>query len=345
MGWYNAGTDQHAEVTDLFGCVRLPEPIHCFGTSDLPYENTQRKQLINLLKSDKLQTLPWPKALKDSFRLNNELKYSSYLNSNAYIDDDTDISLFGSPMLDSALGKVEAISNVLSLLLGESYAEIVKKERLEKKKKLYSQKSAAKHKKSLYSQHGGNMLRGTVTEEESQFDTLLPPEMPTSWVQCESCSKWRRVGWYIDPQTLSENWICSMNSWDNDVAHCAAPQDLYDADRESTLEYNQLDPSKEKHDPTHLVINSWRDVYCNRNLIFYEAQIKKVRMSKKRPGVQQILFHFKGWSPKFDEWIDAGTLQSLIHVSSYGVTLLCLCRLGPHHRAQCAHRPDSDESA
>ena len=69
-------------------------------------------------------------------------------------------------------------------------------------------------------------------------------------------------------------------------------------------------------------IGSWRDVWCTKNLCYYEAQVRevslrkpKVKRSKKETGeaaevavvekTLMVLFHFKGWSAKFDEWVEA----------------------------------------
>jgi hypothetical protein len=55
------------------------------------------------------------------------------------------------------------------------------------------------------------------------------------------------------------------------------------------------------------VIGAYRDVFCKKNKIFYEAQVKRLKLPKKESEKLKILFHFKGWSPKFDEWIEAGS--------------------------------------
>lgn len=89
-----------------------------------------------------------------------------------------------------------------------------------------------------------------------------------------------------------------MNTWDPDNASCSAPQDTYNPDRESTIAY-QKDQSYEKE----FEIGSWKDVYCVHNHIYYEAQIK----AKRKPSdseLEEVKFHFKGWSSCFDEWID-----------------------------------------
>lgn len=55
------------------------------------------------------------------------------------------------------------------------------------------------------------------------------------------------------------------------------------------------------------VVGAYRDVFCKKNKIFYEAQVKRLKLPKKESEKLKILFHFKGWSPKFDEWIEAGS--------------------------------------
>jgi len=49
---------------------------------------------------------------------------------------------------------------------------------------------------------GGSSRKNDIEKLDSQkvrapqqFDTILPPENPTSWVQCELCRQWRRVAW------------------------------------------------------------------------------------------------------------------------------------------------------
>jgi CW-type Zinc Finger len=101
-------------------------------------------------------------------------------------------SLLGSPMLDGALGQVASITNAMDVLFPPDSTTAVMK----------SDKT-----------------------DISQFDSILPPEVPTSWVQCETCRKWRRVAWHVDNGTLPDLWDCSMNYWDSENASCDAPQD------------------------------------------------------------------------------------------------------------------------
>lgn len=63
--------------------------------------------------------------------------------------------------------------------------------------------------------------------------------MDTEWIQCSnpSCGKWRAISKGIESANLikrlnknkrfggDSNWFCSMNSWDDTTASCAAPQE------------------------------------------------------------------------------------------------------------------------
>lgn len=254
LDWYNAGTDEKLKPPELFGCVQLPEPAQCFGTSEIVYGPKQRLLLIKHLKDTKAQLLPWPAAIKTCFA---PLAAGDLL--------------YGSPMLDIPLGKVDAVSRVLKEFNEEC-----------------------------------NSVRGINDEEDGpQFDEWLAPENNVNWVQCEECKKWRRVAFHVDNESLPETWYCSMNFWDPDSASCSVPQDSWDTNAEVTLSYGK-EVVKEKT----FVEGSWWDVYCNKNNIYYEGQVKQIKAATAGStvgGVDPVLikFHFKGWSSKFDEWISS----------------------------------------
>jgi hypothetical protein len=68
--------------------------------------------------------------------------------------------MLGSPMLDVALGNVSALDDVLREM--------------------------------------GNCLRAVSHDYQLlQWDNKLPPEVPTDWVQCDRCKKWRRLPWHV----------------------------------------------------------------------------------------------------------------------------------------------------
>ena len=118
MGWYNAGTDEKTSAPEIFGCVELPVPSQCFGATECNYGPKQREALISQLKDDKQQTMPWPTVLRQSFSDEQLLLDSSGCGSGSSRLGCRS-PLYGSPMLDGALGKVGAVSQVLSLLLEE----------------------------------------------------------------------------------------------------------------------------------------------------------------------------------------------------------------------------------
>ena len=138
------------------------------------------------------------------------------------------------------------------------------------------------------------------SDVDQQFDSILPPELPSEWVQCDKpeCRKWRRVAWNVDIDSLPEEWQCADNYWDPENATCDAPEDGYDPGRESTLGFDSTGVEL-----IEFGLNTWRDVFCLRNQIFYEAQVKDEKETSNDKGeqIRSILFHFKGWPKNFDE--------------------------------------------
>jgi hypothetical protein len=109
---------------------------------------------------------------------------------------------------------------------------------------------------------------------------------------------WRRLPFYVDGNSLADYWTCSMNTWDPENASCSAPQDTYNPEKESTIAYQA-----DERQAADFEIGTWKDVFCVHNHIYYEAQIK----AKRKPidsELEEVKFHFKGWSTCFDEWID-----------------------------------------
>jgi hypothetical protein len=168
MSWFNAGTDQKETVPDLFGCVELPIPAHCFGDAEATYSEEHRVALLQYLKDEMSQTKPWPKILKSciSNTVTNSVKITS------------SCPIFGSPVLDYALGRVNALSNVFEDM---NYG-------------------------GLNEDSDAGKLADPANLDNSQFDANLPPEAPTEWVQCEKCHNWRRLNWDVDSSSLPDLW-------------------------------------------------------------------------------------------------------------------------------------------
>jgi hypothetical protein len=171
--------------------------------------------------------------------------------------------LYGSPMLDVCLGELDAVDHVFEQL-GIS-----------------------------------NVNKDKQLNNDSQLDSILPPEVPTAWVQCEniSCRKWRRVAWYVDDVQLPDPWNCSMNFWDETHSSCDVPEVSFDKDKEITINYEATGKQEE------LKIGDWRDVWCKINKYYYEASVIgfiNYKATKKTPAFQKAKFNFKGWDG-FDE--------------------------------------------
>jgi hypothetical protein len=299
MGWFNAGTDQKIEAPDLFGCVELPEPLNCFGVAEVPYGPKQREALVALLRNDKSQTMSWPALLKQSFTL------PSTANTTP---------LYGSPMLDGALGQVGVVSRVIAGLL-EGYEA---PRTADGKKK----KTGASGKTGSDAAVGSASKKGDV----AQFDSILPPELPTSWVQCELCRQWRRVAWFVNSEALPDLWECHMNTWDPDNATCSAPQDGYDPDAENTLGFGT---SEVEVDESNFPVGKKFDLFCIRNKVYYEASVQKIKHNPRKPAEKpKVLFRFIGWGARYDE---------LISIDSY--------RIQPHnlHTNPKASNPRAQE--
>lgn len=46
-----------------------------------------------------------------------------------------------------------------------------------------------------------------------------------TWVQCNSCDKWRALPSTVDASTLPEVWTCNLNEWDDLRNTCSAPEE------------------------------------------------------------------------------------------------------------------------
>ncbi|KAF7457289.1 CW-type Zinc Finger family protein [Cryptosporidium felis] len=46
------------------------------------------------------------------------------------------------------------------------------------------------------------------------------------WAQCELCKKWRKLPFGMNPNTLPEEWVCSMNTWDKYYNSCDVVEEV-----------------------------------------------------------------------------------------------------------------------
>jgi hypothetical protein len=290
MGWYDAGTGSREGPPELFGCVQLPLPEACFGDIEQVYGKDQREELLKLLKNERMQMQPWPEKLRACFA-KEKLRCDAIQSK-----------LLGSPMLDVTLGRVDSVAKALAEMVGA-----------ESKEKVPAKNGKSRGKKSK-----------SVPDEDDdsvgQLDDILPPELPSEWVQCDDCHKWRRVAWDIDINGLPDEWVCSMNTWDPERASCEVPQDAFDPEAENAVNYQLSAADNAKMSDAKE--GDWFDVFCSKNLVYYEGQIQKVKVFKQKDKanpkgpqteVKKFQFHFRGWSSKFDEWVEADSDRIKAH--------------------------------
>ena len=302
IGWFNAGTEEENHQLDLLGTSYLPLPSSCFGSSLKDYKNINRELFRNHWKTEKTLSLPFPKNLRQCFSDPSPSSSSSSHPTPPPLpgsDDDTSSMspLLGSPVLDVGLGQVDAVENCLKEIFGEKY---------------FLQTRGDGH---VYGENENNNENDNDGYHHTQYDLHLPPEKPTAWVQCENCLKWRRVPFHVNVDSLPEKWYCHENTWDPEKATCDYPQDNFDSEKEATLLTNhvEIEPVQE---------GDWKDVYCLRNEVYYEAKAIKLRTIKRKHKEEggsdesdriEIKFHFKGWKPSQDEWIELGSERIAPH--------------------------------
>jgi len=62
-------------------------------------------------------------------------------------------------------------------------------------------------------------------------NTRVDPGQKIEWICCSSssCGKWRPIPTYLKSSAILEScgnqWFCVLNSWDEAVASCGAPQE------------------------------------------------------------------------------------------------------------------------
>ena len=66
-----------------------------------------------------------------------------------------------------------------------------------------------------------------------------PENESDKWVQCSTCSKWRRVtDEYVEE--LGDDWFCDDNFWNTSEADCMVPEQYFEAEIESDIRIKAL---------------------------------------------------------------------------------------------------------
>ena len=47
------------------------------------------------------------------------------------------------------------------------------------------------------------------------------------WVQCDACTKWRKLPPGVSPKALPDSWRCADNTWSTPQASCSFPEEHY----------------------------------------------------------------------------------------------------------------------
>jgi hypothetical protein len=209
LQWYNAGIGQKPGLPDMLGCVFLPSIGGCLtidttqGSSsrtDRPtrYQTHTRTRLTDWLRDPLQRGSPWPDEVRKAFVDKND--------SGLISDSSGQWLPFGSPILDF-------------LVTGDDFNIKTILETLGSVNLLDGSKSAA------------DKLLSTV-------DQGRPAQAVSNWVQCENpdCLQWRRLPWYVDIDTLNEQFFCKDNMWNPASASCDDPEDEWDESADAQVD-------------------------------------------------------------------------------------------------------------
>jgi hypothetical protein len=76
----------------------------------------------------------------------------------------------------------------------------------------------------------GTATGESVEEEEEGEGEEEEQDEADDWVQCEQCEKWRRLPPKSNPnypKELAERWSCFMNTWEDGMGTCSAPEESF----------------------------------------------------------------------------------------------------------------------
>jgi hypothetical protein len=65
------------------------------------------------------------------------------------------------------------------------------------------------------------------------------------WVQCNTCDKWRSLPSTVDPDKLPDIWTCDLNTFDDTLNNCDAPEESYKL------------PQEEQHEQLKAFVKVW----------------------------------------------------------------------------------------
>jgi len=202
--WYKAGTDMPLEDVrmELFGCCQLPAPAACFGPAEAHYGVKARETLLKHISNERTQTMCWPDSIRlcftgevDAQHQRSKLPFKGEKETReervarekpkrtVYASTASGTHLFGSPMLDVALGALSSAKQAINEIGARLQVQTGRSDRSMAQITNQNKRAARLGNAAV----GGGMA-GMGDSEDAQFDNILPPELPTSWVQCDVCN-------------------------------------------------------------------------------------------------------------------------------------------------------------
>ncbi len=272
LQWHNEGHSTQVNKTlgmGLLGCARIPDPseLCCSHKNWGKYTTkTNRPLLLKHLKDVNHQRRPWPQELVEALGWEGKTINGT--------------TLFGSPVMDAALNDssgLKAVIDVLQIECGNMIEE-------------WGVPNVKKLRKSI------NVSKAKTVAANMDHD--LPAgasAQPCNWVQCDSCLKWRRLPWFVNPsEDVDNHFSCKDNKWTPESASCDAEEDAWDSDEENGS--NTTWNSSTDIQPMHLLKGIWIDAYCDKTCQWIPGKI----IHDDLPG-PSIRVHYFGWNKQFDE--------------------------------------------
>ncbi len=272
LQWHNEGHGTQVNKTlgtGLLGCARIPDPSElCSSHKNWGKYTTEthRPLLLKQLENVNQRHRPWPQELVEALGWSGKTVNGT--------------TLFGSPVMDAALNDPSGLKAVTDTLRRECGSKI-------------EERGAPDVKKTRKSLGGG---KAKIVAANMDHD--LPAgasAQPCSWVQCDSCLKWRRLPWFVNPsEDIKEQFLCKDNQWTPESASCDAEEDAWDSEEEkgSSITWNISTDIC----PKHLLKGIWIDVYCDKTCQWIPGKIIHADL----PG-PSIRVHYFGWNKQFDE--------------------------------------------
>jgi len=155
---------------------------------------------------------------------------------------------------------------------------------------------------------GGGAGGGGASANKTSNTTGVRPSASlekVNWVQCNKCTKWRKVPGSIDVSSLPEVWHCSLNSWAPAFSRCAAKEETEEADP-----LIERDPKSQSYPGTG---NRPRKPLPSSNLGTAQQGVKKIvqwvqceqkscKKWRKLPGHVDMSLLPEKWFCEMNEW-------------------------------------------